>query len=132
VARLATVREDGAPHLVPVVFALAGDTIYSAVDRKPKTTNDLQRLTNVAGIPAVTMLVDHYDDASWDELWWVRADGTGRVLDPDDAEARNAVELLAGRYPQHRADPPQGPVLAVAVQRWVGWSARDSAGGPAG
>ena len=33
VARLATVRPDGAPHVVPVVFALVGDTAYSAVDR---------------------------------------------------------------------------------------------------
>ena len=29
VARLATVDADGRPHLVPIVFALAGDTLYS-------------------------------------------------------------------------------------------------------
>ena len=41
-------------------------------------------------------------------LWWVRADGVGRVIDPPEAEARRAVELLAGRYPQHRREPPLG------------------------
>ena len=29
VARLATVRPDGAPHVVPVVFALADGAVYS-------------------------------------------------------------------------------------------------------
>jgi len=38
VARLATVRPDGSPHLVPVVFALDGPTIAFAVDDKPKST----------------------------------------------------------------------------------------------
>ncbi|HEV7885596.1 MAG TPA: pyridoxamine 5'-phosphate oxidase family protein, partial [Solirubrobacteraceae bacterium] len=46
VARLATVGEDGAPHLVPIVFALDGDRIYHAVDRKPKRTTALRRVAN--------------------------------------------------------------------------------------
>jgi PPOX class probable F420-dependent enzyme len=74
--------------------------------------------------PAVALLADHYEDGDWGALWWVRADGSGRVLDPGADEARHAVGMLAGRYPQHRADPPRGPVLAVAVERWSGWSAR--------
>jgi nitroimidazol reductase NimA-like FMN-containing flavoprotein (pyridoxamine 5'-phosphate oxidase superfamily) len=41
VARLATVGADGAPHLVPLVFAVDGDTVYSAVDAKPKRTTAL-------------------------------------------------------------------------------------------
>jgi len=124
VARLATVDASGHPHLVPIVFAVSAETIYSAVDAKPKRTTALRRLANVAANPAVAVLVDHYDDADWDRLWWVRADGTGRVIAPDDAEARRAVALLAGRYPQHRNSPPTGPVLAVDVTRWSGWSAR--------
>ena len=32
VARLATVRPDGAPHIVPVVFAVVHDEIWLAVD----------------------------------------------------------------------------------------------------
>jgi PPOX class probable F420-dependent enzyme len=123
VARLATADASGHPHLVPIVFAVSGETIYSAVDAKPKRSMALRRLDNVAVNPQVTVLVDHYDDADWDALWWVRADGTGRVLEPSDAEARHAVALLAERYPQHRQLPPAGPVLAVDVRHWSGWSA---------
>jgi PPOX class probable F420-dependent enzyme len=122
VARLATADDRGRPHLVPVVFALSGDTLYSAVDAKPKRSTALRRLANVAANPRVCLLVDHYTE-DWRALWWVRADGIGRVLDPAVAEARDAVALLAGRYGQYRDQPPAGPVLAVDVRRWTGWSA---------
>ena len=119
VARLATAGADGRPHLVPVCFAVEGDTVYSAVDDvKPKATMRLRRLANVAENPAVSLLVDHYDD-DWSALWWVRADGRARVLEA----APDAVALLVARYPQYRDAPPGGPVLAVHVQRWAGWSA---------
>ncbi|HEX4010622.1 MAG TPA: TIGR03668 family PPOX class F420-dependent oxidoreductase [Solirubrobacteraceae bacterium] len=119
VARLATAGSDGRPHIVPVVFALDGDCVYSAVDAKPKRTTALRRLANVTENPAVALLVDHYED-DWDALWWVRADGRGRVLASSAGEARRAVALLAARYPQQRAT---GAVLAVDVDRWSGWSA---------
>jgi PPOX class probable F420-dependent enzyme len=121
VARLATVDARGHPHLVPIVFALARETVYSVVDAKPKRTTELRRLQNVRSNPRVSVLVDHYDDADWSALWWVRADGAARVLDPVEPEARAGVELLARRYPQQR---PTGPVLAIDVERWTSWSAR--------
>ncbi|HZO79332.1 MAG TPA: TIGR03668 family PPOX class F420-dependent oxidoreductase [Solirubrobacteraceae bacterium] len=121
VARLATADAAGRPHLVPVVFAVQGDRVYSVVDAKPKRTDALRRLANVRENPAVALLVDHYDD-DWSALWWVRADGHARVLHPDHPEARQAVELLAQRYPQQQAT---GAVLAVDVDRWSGWSARE-------
>jgi PPOX class probable F420-dependent enzyme len=120
VARLATADAAGRPHLVPIVFAVEGDRIYSAVDAKPKRSTELRRLANVRENSAVAVLVDHYDDADWDALWWARADGVGRVLDPSEPEARHAVALLAERYPQQRAT---GAVLAIDVERWSGWSA---------
>ena len=121
VAHLATVDADGRPHLVPIVFAVQRDRIYSVVDAKPKRSGALRRLQNVRENPAVALLVDHYEE-EWSALWWVRADGRGRVLAPEEAEARGAVELLAERYPQQRA---AGAVLAVDVVRWSGWSARE-------
>jgi PPOX class probable F420-dependent enzyme len=124
VAHLATADPSGRPHLVPIVFAVHDDIVYSAVDSKPKRSTALRRLANVAANPSVALLVDHYDDADWDALWWVRAEGMGRVLDAGHGESRRAVALLGDRYPQHRADPPSGPVLAVDVERWSGWSAR--------
>jgi PPOX class probable F420-dependent enzyme len=122
VARLATADAAGRPHLVPVVFAVEDDRVYSAVDAKPKRTTALRRLRNVEENPLVALLVDHYDDADWGALWWARAEGRGRVLDPPaDDEARRAMELLGARYPQQRV---VGAVLAVDVERWSGWSAR--------
>jgi PPOX class probable F420-dependent enzyme len=124
VARLATAGADGRPHLVPVVFALDGDTLYSAVDDvKPKTSiARLRRLRNIAENAAVALLADHYDD-DWTALWWVRADGTARLLDPGETEAARARDLLAERYPQYREAPPPGVVIAVDVERWSGWAA---------
>ena len=130
VARLATAGADGAPHLVPIVFAVtrAGDRdlIYSVVDAKRKRTTALRRLVNVAENPAVSVLVDHYEE-DWTALWWARADGVGRVLgeheadaDVDADESRQAIALLMRRYPQQRA---VGAVLAIEVRRWSGWSA---------
>jgi PPOX class probable F420-dependent enzyme len=68
VARLATADTAGQPHLVPFVFAVDGDTVYSAVDHKPKRTTALRRLANIAQNPAVALLVDHYDDGDWSGL----------------------------------------------------------------
>jgi PPOX class probable F420-dependent enzyme len=119
VARLATAGADGRPHLVPIVFAVRGDTVYSAVDAKPKRTTSLRRLANVAENPAVSLLVDHYED-DWERLWWARADGRGRVLDGEASEARRAIGWLRERYPQQRAT---GAVLAVDVESWSGWAA---------
>jgi PPOX class probable F420-dependent enzyme len=128
VAHLATADPAGVPHLVPLVFAVefsaGGDVVYSAVDAKPKRTTALRRLVNVHANPRVALLVDFYDDADWGALWWVRADGEGYVLEPGDSEARYAVGLLETRYEQYRAAPPTGPVLAVRVRSWNGWSAR--------
>lgn len=119
VARLATADATGHPHLVPVVFAVQGNAIYSVVDAKPKRTPALKRLANVRANPAVSLLADHYDE-DWTKLWWARADGRGRVLDPAEPEAGQAIEQLRRRYPQQQA---AGPVLAVDVERWSGWSA---------
>jgi PPOX class probable F420-dependent enzyme len=128
VARLATVGSDGRPHLVPIVFAVSrSGVVYSAVDDKPKSTRALRRLANVSAHPAVCLLADRYAP-DWSQLWWVRADGEGRVLDPGDEEALAAVDLLRERYPAYRSSPPRGPVLAVEVTQWVGWAAADVPG----
>jgi PPOX class probable F420-dependent enzyme len=121
VARLATVGADGRPHLVPVCFAIHEQTLYFAVDSKPKRTTNLKRLRNIAANPAVSVLVDHYED-DWTRLWWVRIDGDARLL-TDKAEAHRAVKLLAERYFQYRANAPSGSVVAIAIGAVTGWSA---------
>src|SRR3954468_3608951 len=86
VGRLATVRPNGDPHLVPICFAVLegddGDVIVSGTDEKPKTTYALRRLRNIAEHSAATLLVDHYEE-EWERAWWVRVDGRGRVIDDE-------------------------------------------------
>ena len=117
VARLATAGQDRQPHIVPVTFALSGETIVTAVDQKPKTTTSLRRLRNIAENPSVSLLADHYAD-DWSQLWWVRADGVARTIEDDEA----AIRALANKYAQYRYDPPRGPVVEIAVRSWRGWS----------
>jgi PPOX class probable F420-dependent enzyme len=129
VASLATADEAGRPHLVPVVFALSGSTLAFAVDHKPKTSSRLKRLENIRANPALCLLADAYDE-DWDRLWWVRADGTGRVLPAAEECERSAryVRLLTEKYhEQYGQRPPRGAVVEVAVERWSGWRA-DAAG----
>jgi PPOX class probable F420-dependent enzyme len=120
VAHLATIGADGRPHIVPICFALDEQTLYFAVDAKPKRTHNLKRLRNIAANPAVSILVDHYED-DWDRLWWVRLDGNARVV-TDNAEVERALHLLARRYAQYRETPPAGPVVAIGIEGMVGWA----------
>jgi PPOX class probable F420-dependent enzyme len=122
VAQLATVRPDGAPHLVPFVFAMEDDRIYSAVDDKPKRSPQLQRLANIAREPRVCVLADHYEE-DWSRLWWVRADARAVVLlDGQNHEERDhALDLLAERYATYRQRRPSGAVIRMDVDRWTTW-----------
>lgn len=115
-ARLATVSADGAPRIVPIVFALAGAEIVTAVDHKPKSTTRLRRLEDIAANPAVSLLADAYDD-DWSQLWWARADGVARV------HASYDLEPLVAKYADYREHRPAGPVIVIEVTRWSGWSA---------
>jgi PPOX class probable F420-dependent enzyme len=120
-ATLASVRPDGGPHLVPVVFALVDDVVHTAVDHKPKRPGRLQRLANLEHEPRCSLLVDHYDD-EWSRLWWIRADGRAEVVGTPDADDPG-VAALVGRYAAYRDRPPAGPWLRITVTRWTGWSA---------
>jgi PPOX class probable F420-dependent enzyme len=121
VARLATIDPDGRPHLVPIVFAVDGKTLYSAVDRKPKRSTMLQRIENARERPDVTVLVDHYDN-DWTKLWWIRLRGRARVLDDGD-ERERALQLLRCKYPQYETEPPEDAVLAVDIVDVREWRA---------
>lgn len=122
VARLATVGRDGAPHLVPVCFSATAEQAVTAIDNKPKTTPNLKRLDNVRANPAVSLLVDHYEE-DWSLLWWVRADGVARVVD-DERELAVLLEPLLEKYKGHYGlKPVNGPAIVVELQHWTGWAA---------
>ena len=117
---LGTVRPDGRPHVVVATFALVGEDIVTAIDRKPKTTQRLQRLVNIEANPAVTFLVDHYED-DWTRLWWVRVDGTASIH-ADGPVRDTAVNALVGKYERYNQTPPDGPVIVIRTDRLVAWS----------
>ena len=106
---------------MPIVFVLDGQTLYSAVDAKPKRSRRLRRVANVRERPDVTVLVDHYE-GDWGRLWWVSLRGRARVLDTEE-EAERALRLLVDKYEQYRREPPGRPVLAVDILEWCSWDA---------
>ena len=122
VGRLATLTRSGTPHLVPICFVLEGSRIVTALDSKPKSTRALQRFDNVRHNPAVSILVDHYDE-DWSQLWWIRVDGTARVID-DGPSLDEAITALREKYRgQYGLHTPSAPAIEVSVDRWVGWAA---------
>jgi PPOX class probable F420-dependent enzyme len=127
VGRIATVRPDGTPHVVPLVFALTGGgddvSLVWAVDDKPKRSARLARIANLRANPIAEVVVDAYDE-DWSRLWWVRLRGPARVLEgPKEREA--ALDVLADKYPAYRELRPSGDVVRIDVDSVTWWSAAD-------
>ena len=121
IGHLATVRVDGRPHIVPIVFAVDGETIRSIADSKPKRGLDLLRNRNIAGNPAVSVLVDEYEE-SWRSLWWVRVDGTARVVE-EGADRDRTIELLREKYPQYAEwTTPFGAATIIQIEKLTSWT----------
>lgn len=125
VARLASVRPDGTPHVIPIVFALVDGIVFTAVDHKPKRSPRLQRLANLRAQPRCSLLVDVYDP-DWSRLWWVRADGEADIVD-DPPHGHPGLLALAERYEDYRGRPPTPTLVRIAVTRWTGWAAGPAA-----
>lgn len=124
VARLATVDAEGHPHLVPIVFALVDEVVYSAIDEKPKRTTRLQRLRNIETQPAVTLLVDVYDE-DWSQLAWVQLRGQAAVIEGGDEHA-HGIAALRARYPQYASMRLESrPLIRIAIERAIVWGAID-------
>jgi coenzyme F420-0:L-glutamate ligase/coenzyme F420-1:gamma-L-glutamate ligase len=123
VGRLATADAAGAPHVVPVTFALAAATLYIGIDEKPKQHDaaGLKRLRNIAANPVIAVVVDRYAD-DWSRLGWVMLRGPAEILHPGAAEHAAAQALLFARYPQLRAmSIADRPVIALRIARATAW-----------
>jgi PPOX class probable F420-dependent enzyme len=124
VAHLATSSAGGAAHVVPVCFALLDETVYVAIDDKPKRVDQprrLRRLRNILENPRVAMVADVYDDRDWARLGFVLLHGTARVLD-DGPEHARAIEVLRAKYPQYRDMALEArPVIAADIRRVTAW-----------
>jgi PPOX class probable F420-dependent enzyme len=119
VGRLATLRADGTPRLVPITFVLLDGLVCSAVDEiKPKRSARLARLADVRRDPRVGLIVDHYE-GDWGRLVAVHEAGAreGGVL------RERALDALAAKYPPYAAARPAGPLLVLTPTRWTGWTA---------
>jgi PPOX class probable F420-dependent enzyme len=125
VARLATADANGVPHLVPICYAIVGDTLYVTVDEKPKRTDiPLKRLRNIAENPEVAVTVDRWDE-DWRRLAWVMLRGRAEIL-ADGEEHDLAQAALRERYPQYRSMDLAGlPVIAMRIARAAAWGALD-------
>lgn len=121
VGHLATADAKGAPHLVPVCYAVEGTSAYITVDEKPKRTDiPLKRIRNIQENPAVALTVDRWDE-NWSRLAWVMLRGDAIVLD-GGTEHDAAQALLRERYPQYRSmDIAPLPVIAIRITRVLGW-----------
>ncbi len=121
VARLATADADGRPHVVPVCYALADDSLYFTIDEKPKRSGArLKRLSNIRQNPYVALVVDRYDE-DWSRLGWVMVQGRADILESCDEHDR-AQSRLHARYRQLR-EMRIGhlPVVAIRIERTIGW-----------
>jgi PPOX class probable F420-dependent enzyme len=121
IARLATLRADGRPHIVPIVFTFDGEVVRTIADPKPKRGLDLLRHRNIAANPSVSLMVDEYTE-SWQAIWWVRADGIGRVVE-GGPERDETIRQLRAKYPQYAEwTQPFGAAIVIRVHRLVSWT----------
>lgn len=125
VARLATLDEQGYPHLVPVCYATDGRAYYSALDAKPKRVppERLRRVRNIRANPRVALLFDHYEE-DWRRLRYVMVQGRAELLagGPEHEAARG---LLLAKYPQYHTTTPlaaEAVVIKITPERVVEWS----------
>lgn len=120
VGRLATIRPDGSPHIVPVTFALVDQTVVTMVDHKPKTTTRLQRLANIEAESRVALLVDEWSE-DWRRLRWARFDGRAEVHHRGDLW-KSSRDALVAKYDQYRDQPPSGPAIVITIDEVTGWA----------
>ena len=129
VAHLATADASGAPHVVPICYVLSGETVYIAIDEKPKTSNvhRLRRLRNIAENAHVAIVADVYDDEDWSKLGFVLLRADARVLAPESSEHTCAVAALRARYPQYRTMALESrPVIAARITSITAWGRLDA------
>jgi PPOX class probable F420-dependent enzyme len=121
VGHLATADAGGAPHLVPVCYALAGEALYITIDEKPKRRDvPLKRVRNILENPQTAFVVDRWDE-NWSRLGWVMLRGRAEILERGEEHDR-AQALLRERYLQYRAMNLAGlPVIAIRIARAASW-----------
>src|SRR5262249_56263835 len=111
--RLPTADAAGQPHAVPICYAFDGESLFSAIDAKPKTPGPrgLKRIRNIRANPKVSVVIDRYDE-DWTRLRYVIIHGQAEIL-TDGREFSRGIDLLLAKYPQHRSIPLHPPALLI-------------------
>ena len=123
------------PGLVPVCFVLIGETLYQAIDAKPKSVEaaGLARVRNVRRNASAALQVDHYAE-DWRRLWFATFHGRARLLE-SGPEHRRALSALRRKYVQYRttfALDQDALVIALDVGRLTYWEASSGGRGRSG
>lgn len=122
VARLATADAGAHPHVIPICFVVAGNTVYFSIDEKPKKQSaaPLKRIANIRENPFVAVVADHYDD-DWSRLGWVMVQGRAEILASGEEHDRAQASLRA-RYRQLEVMGIEGlPVVAIRIEHAASW-----------
>ncbi len=126
VARLGLLDPGDRPRVLPVTYAIAGDRLWSAIDRKPKRSGrEPARLRYLRRNPRVALTADRYDD-DWSRLAWVQVLGSASIH--EIAQAQEGLAALAAKYEPYRHEAPPGPLIAITAERVLSWRAAPSAG----
>jgi PPOX class probable F420-dependent enzyme len=120
VARLAFVDDHDLPRVLPVTFALAAGSVWSAIDEKPKRAPEPARVRYLRRRPDAALCVDVYSD-DWSELAWVQLLGRVEVMAAD--QGGDGLVALAAKYPAYAERTPPGPLLRLSVERALSWRA---------
>jgi PPOX class probable F420-dependent enzyme len=120
VGRLAFLDDEDRPRVLPVTYAVLGDSVWSAIDDKPKRAVEPARVRYLRRRPEAALCVDRYSD-DWSRLAWVQLLGRVNILSA--AESSAALQALASRYESYRERTPPGPLLRLSVERALCWRA---------
>jgi PPOX class probable F420-dependent enzyme len=120
-AVMTTIDPHGAPHAVPVIFAVHEGDLVTPIDRKPKTGRTLGRRRNLEQDPRVTLLADRWSE-EWTELAWVMVRGRASFVPPE--RSGSEVAAIIARHPRYRAELEDNEVIRIAPERisWWSWS----------
>lgn len=122
VAHLASADANGAPHVVPICYAVIENTLYFTIDQKPKSgdARHLKRLRNLSENPQAAVVVDRYD-SDWTRLGWIMLRGPAEIIDAGE-EHNIAQAALISRYPPYRSMQLSTlPVVAIRVEKVTRW-----------
>ncbi len=122
---LATSDKEGRPQVIPVCYVFDGESVYSVLDAKPKTTplRQLRRVRNILANPHVSLVADHYEE-DWSRLQYVLVSGEAGLLESGEEWSR-AIVMLREKYPQYRQmDLDDSPVIKIVPARFSPWSSQ--------